>query len=325
MRPDIGVALVILLSFFARVLPVFQGVARPWPNATRPFVWPATAKASVECWSGSVYTYDYCCACGNEFDNNMSGRDKCWLDGFDLEACCTFYGSTPADPPHLPCWRDASGPKRVLELQLAGRPWSIAQKPVPPFGKEHVMAYVLWPSAYALASWMLHDLPHLSLTGRRVLELGAGVGLPSMAAALLGAEALATDVDREAVAISRQVARRNLQPAERNRFRASILDFTDAEAVAAEEPVDVVLISGQLYSKALSGPLLSALRVLCPRGCSVLLAYWIAAEFVELPLKFYEAAEAHFQVREAFQCSDRGYLNPGALYTCIRMVRTTSG
>lgn len=255
----------------------------------------------------------------------MSGRAKCWLDGFDLEVCCTFYGSKPTELPHLPCWRDASGPKRVLELQLAGRPWAIAQKPVPPFGKEDVMAYVLWPSAYALAAWLLHDMPRLGLTGRRVLELGCGLGLPSMAAALLGAEAVATDVDREAVAIARRVARRNLQPAARSRFRATVLDFTDAAAVAAEEPADVVLISGQLYSEALSVPLLSALRVLCPRGCSVLLAFWIAAEFVDLPLKFTDAAEAHFQVREAFECSDRGYLNPGALYTCVRMVRTSSG
>ena len=47
----------------------------------------------------------------------------------------------------------------------------------------------LWPSGVALA----RAVETLDLRGSRVLELGAGLGLPSLAAALCGADVLATD------------------------------------------------------------------------------------------------------------------------------------
>jgi predicted nicotinamide N-methyase len=47
----------------------------------------------------------------------------------------------------------------------------------------------LWPSAIALARYLSRE----DLTGRRAIELGCGVGLPSVAALVAGAEVLATD------------------------------------------------------------------------------------------------------------------------------------
>ena len=47
----------------------------------------------------------------------------------------------------------------------------------------------LWPSGIALARHVVG----LALAGRRVLELGCGLALPSFAAALAGADVLATD------------------------------------------------------------------------------------------------------------------------------------
>ena len=54
----------------------------------------------------------------------------------------------------------------------------------------------LWPSARVLAD----ELAGRDLAGRRVVELGCGVGLPSIVAALAGARALATDWYEEALA-----------------------------------------------------------------------------------------------------------------------------
>src|SRR5215211_884562 len=63
------------------------------------------------------------------------------------------------------------------------------------FAEEEFLPYwaELWPSAEALA----RVLSRRPLTGRRVIELGCGLGLPSIAAALSGGRVLATDVAPE--------------------------------------------------------------------------------------------------------------------------------
>src|SRR5690349_12762115 len=53
----------------------------------------------------------------------------------------------------------------------------------------------LWPAGRALAT-AVSDGP--SLQGRRVLELGCGLGLPSIAAARRGADVTASDVSENA-------------------------------------------------------------------------------------------------------------------------------
>jgi predicted nicotinamide N-methyase len=63
----------------------------------------------------------------------------------------------------------------------------------------------LWPSALALA----RVIARRPLTGRRVIELGCGLGLPSLAAALAGGRVLATDWSEAAVAITARNAGRN--------------------------------------------------------------------------------------------------------------------
>ena len=65
----------------------------------------------------------------------------------------------------------------------------------------------LWPASIALA----HELVSRSadLRGRRVLELGAGTGLPGIVAATYGASVVQTDRLHEALAIGRLCAERN--------------------------------------------------------------------------------------------------------------------
>src|SRR5262245_44485176 len=58
----------------------------------------------------------------------------------------------------------------------------------------------LWPAAVAMAHYMTERLP---LTGRRVLELGCGLGLVGIVAALQGARVLSTDYEAAALAFAR--------------------------------------------------------------------------------------------------------------------------
>src|ERR687888_2018048 len=63
----------------------------------------------------------------------------------------------------------------------------------------------LWPSSLALA----RAVAGRSLRGARTLELGCGLGLPSLAAALAGGRVLATDWSPDAVAMTARNAERN--------------------------------------------------------------------------------------------------------------------
>ena len=63
----------------------------------------------------------------------------------------------------------------------------------------------LWPAAIALA----HELGGRSLKGLRVLELGAGTGLPGIVAATLGARVVQTDRNAAALVVCGRNAARN--------------------------------------------------------------------------------------------------------------------
>jgi SAM-dependent methyltransferase len=75
------------------------------------------------------------------------------------------------------------------------------------FASEEFLPYWadLWPSARALAA----SLSCRALRGARTLELGCGLGLPSIAAALAGGRVLAVDWSPEAVELTRTNAERN--------------------------------------------------------------------------------------------------------------------
>src|SRR3954463_5206823 len=65
----------------------------------------------------------------------------------------------------------------------------------------------LWPSAIALAHEILARAGEIS--GRTVLELGAGTGLPGIVAASLGGRVVQTDRDELALQLCRRNGERN--------------------------------------------------------------------------------------------------------------------
>jgi predicted nicotinamide N-methyase len=96
----------------------------------------------------------------------------------------------------------------------------------------------LWPSGLALAE----TVAHLDVRGLCVVELGAGLGLPSLAAALGGADVLATDWAEDAVALLRANAARNGIP-----LRAERVRWDDPEPLLREAPWGLVLGADLLY------------------------------------------------------------------------------
>lgn len=124
---------------------------------------------------------------------------------------------------------------------------------------------VLWASGVALAERLQGRLRERgSFAGVRVLDVGAGTGLPSLVAARLGADVTAVDHD--------PVARSLLQEAaERQRLSLSVRELD----LYGEEPLpdaDLVLFADLLYERPLA--LAAARRVLeaHARGSEVLVA-----------------------------------------------------
>ena len=98
----------------------------------------------------------------------------------------------------------------------------------------------LWPSGTALARAVAGQ----PLAGRRVLELGCGLGLVSVAAALAGGEVLAVDRSPEAVTFTAANAARNGAS-----LRTLVCAFDQPEPLLAEAPWDLVLAADVLYEQ----------------------------------------------------------------------------
>jgi predicted nicotinamide N-methyase len=125
---------------------------------------------------------------------------------------------------------------------------------------------VLWRSGVALA----RELEGEELGGLRVVELGCGLGLPSIAAARAGASVLATDVSREALALARRNARANgvrIETAALDWAKLGVagqggpLDAASVDELAGRDRFDVVLAADVLYER----PAVAALLELLPR------------------------------------------------------------
>jgi predicted nicotinamide N-methyase len=143
------------------------------------------------------------------------------------------------------------------EVVLAGRALSLLRPPSAEelideqaFAVDEFLPYwaELWPSGVALAE----HVATLELRGRRVLELGAGLGLPSLTAALGGAEVLATDWAEDAVALLRANAERN-----HLRLRAELARWDEPELFGAGW--DLVLAADVLYEQRNADQLLGLL------------------------------------------------------------------
>jgi predicted nicotinamide N-methyase len=154
-------------------------------------------------------------------------------------------------------------------IELAGREVTVLRPPnadalidEAAFDEDEFLPYwaELWPSGLVLA----RAVGEAELQGARVLELGAGLGLPSLAAALCGADVLATDWAADAVELLERNARRNAIA-----LRVARVRWDEPEPLLAEAPWGLVLGADLLYERRNADLLLELLPRL---GRDVLLA-----------------------------------------------------
>jgi predicted nicotinamide N-methyase len=130
------------------------------------------------------------------------------------------------------------------------------------FEREEFLTYwaEVWPSGVALA----RHVAELPLAGKHVLELGCGLALPSIAAALAGARVLATDWAPDAIALVAENGRRNGVEVE-----TALVSWARPEPLTQRAPWELVLAADVLYERR-DVPLL--LDLLPELGREVLLA-----------------------------------------------------
>src|SRR5215218_2711368 len=110
------------------------------------------------------------------------------------------------------------------------------------FEREEFLPYwaELWPSSLALA----RVIGGRALRGARTLELGCGLGLPSIAAALAGGRVLATDWSSAAIDMTAVNAERNGA-----RLETLVCSWTEPAPLLERAPFDLVLAADVLYEQ----------------------------------------------------------------------------
>jgi predicted nicotinamide N-methyase len=139
-------------------------------------------------------------------------------------------------------------PEESAELPDAG---PIEWAPIAPYWA------VLWRSGVALA----RELDGAELSGRRVVELGCGLALPSIAAARAGAAVTATDECAEALTLVARNAHANGV-----RVETATVDWAQPDELVRQAPFDLVLAADVLYESANVEVLLSLLPRLAPEA-----------------------------------------------------------
>jgi len=196
--------------------------------------------------------------------------------------------TTPAEPEVL---HTTVGdlPLEEVQLSLEGRTWSILHTGAVITHEEEVgflrgetttrrpYGIVLWPAAIALT----HEIASRDVAGKRVLELGAGTGLPGIVAASLGARVVQTDRQQLVLHVCKQNAERNGVTGVEHR----IADWTAWED---EARYDLILGSDILYAGALHPHLRHIFETNLAPGGTVLLA----DPFRETSMRLLEAMEA---------------------------------
>ena len=121
----------------------------------------------------------------------------------------------------------------------------------------------LWPSSIALLD-VLKAHPHL-IQNKYVLEIGAGIGLPSLMMASVAKSIQISDYDKEAVALlQKNIEHLQLQNAEALRL--------DWNAIPENLQPDVILLSDVNYNPTQFDPLISLIDKFMNQGCTIIIS-----------------------------------------------------
>ncbi|NXV29965.1 MT21C methyltransferase, partial [Rissa tridactyla] len=138
---------------------------------------------------------------------------------------------------------------------------------------EHFGA-VVWPGALALSQYLESNQEQFNLKDKKVLEIGAGTGLVSIVACILGAYVTATDLPEVLENLSYNISR-NTQ--NMNMHKPEVRKLVWGEGLNEDFPVstyhyDFILATDVVYHHAALDPLLATMVYFCKPGTVLLWA-----------------------------------------------------
>ncbi len=163
------------------------------------------------------------------------------------------------------------------------------------FVRDEQMPYwaEIWPAAIILSEFVSGEI---DIRGKNIIEIGAGVGMVSVAAACAGGNVLATDYSEEALRFIRLNAMNNGAD-----LRWERLDW---RSIQCRDRFDILLAADVLYERVNLLPIINALgKLLTPEGCA-----YIADPRRRLAEQFLDLA---FENEFAVQTSARSYVRDG--------------
>jgi predicted nicotinamide N-methyase len=121
----------------------------------------------------------------------------------------------------------------------------------------------LWPSAIALSEFIAQHPAFI--TGKKVLEIAAGLGLPSLVAAHIAAVVHCTDIDADAM----ELAAASAATSRLNNMHCEVLNWSDTPA---NLHADTVLLSDVNYEPETFETLHQTIQHYLGEGATILLA-----------------------------------------------------
>lgn len=195
--------------------------------------------------------------------------------------------------------------EKIIEVSIAGETLRLYS---PDRDTGELYWHMLWPSAIGLAEYLV-GLGREHLEGVRILELGCGLGLVGIIAARLGAQVTLSDIDDEALSVTR----RNLVLNGVDTVETMALDWRDPPQV---EPYALVIGSDLIYDPMVLEPLLKTIDVTLALDGSLLFADPIRMPFTAFLV--YARAHGFEHLQELFDVPIRRRTHRIGVYTIRR-------
>ncbi|NXY82777.1 MT21C methyltransferase, partial [Alcedo cyanopectus] len=133
---------------------------------------------------------------------------------------------------------------------------------------------VVWPGALALSQYLESNQEQFNLQDKKVLEIGAGTGLVSIVACILGAYVTATDLPEVLENLSYNISKNT---GKINKHKPEVRKLVWGEGLAEDFPAatyhyDFVLATDVVYHHAALEPLLATMEYFCQPGTVLLWA-----------------------------------------------------